>query len=107
MVRMIAPFGNAGCDACANALLQRPLTPNAAPAPRTPSSSRLVMLMAGQSNMSGPFPGPQKAQSFLFMTQVFADLALARRLERTEGRGNAAFVDAQARLDPSSGAIWK
>jgi hypothetical protein len=41
------------------------------------------------------------------MTQVFADLPLARRLERTEGRGNAAFVDAQARLDPASGAIWK
>jgi GNAT superfamily N-acetyltransferase len=41
------------------------------------------------------------------MTQPFADLALARRLERTEGRGNAAFVDAQARIDPSSGAIWK
>lgn len=41
------------------------------------------------------------------MTQVFADLQLARRLERTEGRGNAAFVDAQARLDPASGAIWK
>ena len=41
------------------------------------------------------------------MTHVFADLQLARRLERTEGRGNAAFVDAQARLDPSSGALWK
>jgi hypothetical protein len=41
------------------------------------------------------------------MNDVFADLALARRLERTEGRGNAAFVDAQARLDPNSGAIWK
>lgn len=40
------------------------------------------------------------------MTQVFSDLALARRLERTEGRGNAAFVDAQAKLDPNSGAIW-
>ena len=37
----------------------------------------------------------------------FADLALARRLELTEGRGNAAFVEAQARVDPSSGAIWK
>lgn len=37
----------------------------------------------------------------------FADLALARRLEGTEGRGNAAFVDAQARTDPASGAIWK
>src|SRR4051794_4409904 len=41
------------------------------------------------------------------MTQVFADLPLARRLEMTEGRGNAAFVEAQARIDPASGAIWK
>jgi GNAT superfamily N-acetyltransferase len=41
------------------------------------------------------------------MTQLFADLTLARRLERTEGRGNAAFVDAQARIEPASGAIWK
>ena len=40
------------------------------------------------------------------MQTVLTDLALARRLERTEGRGNAAFVDAQARLDPNSGAIW-
>jgi hypothetical protein len=36
-----------------------------------------------------------------------ADLALARRLEQTEGRGNAAFVEAQAARDPNSGAIWK
>jgi len=41
------------------------------------------------------------------MDSGFADLALARRLELTEGRGNAAFVDAQARIDPASGAIWK
>ena len=41
------------------------------------------------------------------MSSVIADLSLARRLERTEGRGNAAFVEAQARIDPSSGAIWK
>jgi hypothetical protein len=41
------------------------------------------------------------------MNHVFADLPLARRLEQTEGRGNAAFVNAQARLDPASGAIWK
>ena len=41
------------------------------------------------------------------MNHLFADLQLARRLEQTEGRGNAAFVDAQARLDPASGAIWK
>ena len=38
------------------------------------------------------------------MNQVFADLALARRLEAAEGRGNAAFVDAHARIDPASGA---
>lgn len=41
------------------------------------------------------------------MPQVFADLALARRLEKTEAYGNAAFVETQARLDPASGAIWK
>src|SRR5215213_6824462 len=41
------------------------------------------------------------------MNHVFADLPLARRLEQTEGRGNAAFVDAQARLDPATGAILK
>jgi hypothetical protein len=39
--------------------------------------------------------------------QIFSDLALARRLERTEGHGNAAFVEAQAKFDPASGAIWK
>jgi hypothetical protein len=36
----------------------------------------------------------------------FADLALARRLERTEGRSNAAFVETRARLFPNSGACW-
>ena len=35
----------------------------------------------------------------------FADLALARRLEFTEGNGNAAFIDARARHDPSGGAV--
>ena len=41
------------------------------------------------------------------MHHVFVDVALARRLEKTEGHGNAAFVEAQARIDPASGAIWK
>ena len=36
----------------------------------------------------------------------FVDLALARRLERTEAKGNASFVDARARLFPDSGATW-
>lgn len=39
------------------------------------------------------------------MATPFADLALARRLETTEGRGNAAFVDAQAKREPYSGAM--
>jgi hypothetical protein len=39
------------------------------------------------------------------MNGVFADAPLARRLETTEGHGNAAFVDAQARREPYSGAI--
>lgn len=37
---------------------------------------------------------------------VFADQQLARRLELTEGRGNAAFVDVQAGKEPASGATW-
>lgn len=36
----------------------------------------------------------------------FSDLALARRLERTEGKSNADFVDARARVEPASGACW-
>ncbi|MGB8508167.1 MAG: GNAT family N-acetyltransferase [Pyrinomonadaceae bacterium] len=36
----------------------------------------------------------------------FADLALSRRLERAEARGNAGFVEARARLYPESGARW-
>lgn len=35
-----------------------------------------------------------------------SDLALARRLERTEARANAAFVETRARLEPDSGARW-
>jgi len=36
----------------------------------------------------------------------FADLALARRLERAEATSNAAAVDARARVIPESGAVW-
>jgi len=36
----------------------------------------------------------------------FADLALARRLERAEATSSTCFVDARARLFPSSGACW-
>ena len=36
----------------------------------------------------------------------FVDLALARRLERTEAQANADFVEARARLKPESGACW-
>ncbi len=37
---------------------------------------------------------------------VFADINLARRLERTEARSNASFVEARARMFPASGAQW-
>ena len=37
---------------------------------------------------------------------VFSDADLARRLERAEGRANAEFVEARAKLFPASGARW-
>lgn len=36
----------------------------------------------------------------------FADIELARRLERTEARSNADFVEARARAFPDRGATW-
>jgi GNAT superfamily N-acetyltransferase len=36
----------------------------------------------------------------------FADLVLARRLERAEAESSARFVEARARLVPASGACW-
>ena len=36
----------------------------------------------------------------------FADLALSRRLERTEAHGNAAFVEARAQAFPETAATW-
>jgi hypothetical protein len=37
---------------------------------------------------------------------IFADLELARRLERPEAVGGARFVEARSRLSPESGAQW-
>lgn len=37
---------------------------------------------------------------------IFSDQALSRRLERTEARSNADFVEARAKVDPESGAEW-
>ena len=37
---------------------------------------------------------------------IFADLALARRLERPEALGGASFVEARRRLIPASEAEW-
>ena len=34
------------------------------------------------------------------------DLSLARRLERTEARANARFVEAMARVEPEARAVW-
>ena len=38
---------------------------------------------------------------------IFSDLNLARQLERTEARSNAAFIEARRKLFPESGAEWK
>jgi GNAT superfamily N-acetyltransferase len=38
--------------------------------------------------------------------QIFSDLSLSRRLERTEARGGVEFVEARARVSPESGACW-
>ncbi|MFZ4795297.1 MAG: GNAT family N-acetyltransferase [Blastocatellia bacterium] len=38
--------------------------------------------------------------------EIFADLELARRLERTEACGGIEFVEARARATPESGARW-
>ena len=40
------------------------------------------------------------------MTYPFADIELARRLERTEARGNVNFVVARQRAFPDRGATW-
>jgi GNAT superfamily N-acetyltransferase len=40
------------------------------------------------------------------MNYPFADIELARRLERTEARGNADFVEARAAAFPDRGATW-
>jgi hypothetical protein len=37
---------------------------------------------------------------------LFADLELARRLERAEAHSNRRFVEARARVSPESGACW-
>jgi GNAT superfamily N-acetyltransferase len=37
---------------------------------------------------------------------IFADLELARRLERSEALGGASFVEARRRLSPDAGAEW-
>jgi Acetyltransferase (GNAT) family len=39
--------------------------------------------------------------------QIFSDLNLSRRLEKTEGRANADFIEARARTSPDSGATWQ
>jgi hypothetical protein len=38
--------------------------------------------------------------------QLFSDLGLARRLEKTEGRSTVALVETRARLFPDRGARW-
>lgn len=44
--------------------------------------------------------------SIIVPSHPLTDLALARRLERTEAESSAAFVEARAQLDPHIGATW-
>ncbi|HUR99603.1 MAG TPA: hypothetical protein VMZ26_16175, partial [Pyrinomonadaceae bacterium] len=37
---------------------------------------------------------------------IYIDKSLSQKLERTEARANADFVETRAKLDPSSGATW-
>jgi gentisate 1,2-dioxygenase len=37
---------------------------------------------------------------------IFSDKELSQKLERTEARANADFVETRARLDPDHGAEW-
>ena len=37
---------------------------------------------------------------------IFSDRELAKKLERTEARSNANFVEARAKIEPESGAEW-
>ena len=55
----------------------------------------------------GPKPEPTPTRLVPAVSSYpFADLDLARRLERIEGRANAAFVEARAQLMPAQGATW-
>jgi hypothetical protein len=55
--------------------------------------------MIGQNNQS-------EAKTITDDSFPFSDLALARRLERTEALANADFVEARAKAFPDSGAGW-
>jgi hypothetical protein len=37
---------------------------------------------------------------------IFSDRSLSQKLERTEARANADFVETRARISPESGAVW-
>jgi len=37
---------------------------------------------------------------------IYSDRSLSQKLERTEARANAAFVEARARVSPETGATW-
>ena len=37
---------------------------------------------------------------------IFSDKELSQKLERAEGRANAAFVESRSRINPETGATW-
>src|SRR5262249_8522456 len=61
----------------------------------------------GHSRSVFPLPAPKEAMSDTDSCGFpFVDLALARRLERTEATGNAQFVEARRQFFPESKAEW-
>jgi Acetyltransferase (GNAT) family len=48
----------------------------------------------------------REGRTYMILDYPFADIELARRLERTEARSNAQFVEARAEAFPEVGATW-
>jgi len=59
-----------------------------------------------QSGAKAPHSKEALNSTVTELTYPFADIDLARRLERTEAQGNINFVEARARAFPDRGATW-
>ena len=71
------------------------------------SVSRSVGFTCCRAVVSGDYLQFRKAvPETVNQTYPFADIDLARRLERTEAQGNVDFVEARAKAFPDRGATW-